>query len=384
MTRRRTMADNTKIEWTDATWTPIRARLLSAPGRVGWHCVHKSPGCANCYSEAMNKRLGTGLAFKPGHERDVEMFLDDDMLLAPLRWRAPRRVFVCSMTDLFADFVTDEWIDRMFAVMALCPQHTFQVLTKRPARMRAYIARLSAEGQTRWAADILSDAAYDMGIDEDSAVAVANWINGFSRWQHAPADDNPLDGSVPRWPLPNVWLGASVEDQQRADERIPDLLATPAAKRFISAEPLLGPIDIGYWLLRQMPPLGEHDFGDEKPIELTLIDWVIVGGESGPGARPMHPDWARSLRDQCAAAGVAFFFKQFGAWVPHTPQPGGNLGADVRAGRVQMVNPSGRDIYEQSELTGRGGEPGSRYMRRVGKRAAGRLLDGREHSEFPA
>ena len=338
------MADKTKIEWTDATWTPIRARLLSEPAKVGWHCVHKSPGCANCYSETMNKRLGTGLAFKPGHERDVEMFLDDDMLLAPLRWRAPRRVFVCSMTDLFADFVTDEWIDRMFAVMALCPQHTFQVLTKRPARMRAYIARLSAEGQTRWAADILSDAAYDMGIDEDSAIAVANWINGFSRWQHAPADDNPLDGSVPRWPLPNVWLGTSVEDQMRADERLPDLRETPAAVRFISFEPLLGAVE----------------------ADLTGIHWAIVGGESGPGARPMHSDSARSLRDQCAAAGVAFFFKQWGEWHP--------MGQVLADGCVNAMDKGERPgLWDEATMSVR-----------VGKRAAGRLLDGREHSEFSA
>src|SRR5258708_16196189 len=126
------MADRSAIEWTDATWTPIRART----DNVGWHCEHVSEGCRNCYAEGINRRLGTGLSFKPALK--PALFLDEKMLLAPLKWKKPRTIFVCSMTDLFADFVRDEWIDRMFAVMALCPQHRFQVLTKRAQRMREY------------------------------------------------------------------------------------------------------------------------------------------------------------------------------------------------------------------------------------------------------
>ena len=149
------MSDGTKIEWTDATWTPIRARafVLQSDGsgkeRIGWHCEHASDGCKNCYAEGMNLRLGTGFDYKPGHLKhttrhgdprgDVTIFLDEKMLQVPLRWKKPRKIFVCSMTDLFADFVTDEMIDKVFAVMALCPQHTFQVLTKRSSRMRRYI-----------------------------------------------------------------------------------------------------------------------------------------------------------------------------------------------------------------------------------------------------
>ena len=342
MTRCRTMADKTKIEWTDATWTPVKG------------CTRVSEGCRNCYAEIMAARFsnpgqwGEGLATivdtpqGKDHRWTGAVRFDEGELLKPLSWRKPRRIFVCSTSDLFQDAVTDEQIDRVFAVMALCPQHTFQVLTKRTARLRAYIARLSAEGQTRWAADILSDAAYDMGIDEDSAVAVANWINGFSLWRHAPADDNPLDGSVPRWPLPNVWLGASVEDQQRADERIPDLRETPAAVRFISFEPLLGAVN----------------------ADLTGIHWAIVGGEGGPHARITPLAAFRSLRDQCAEAGVAFFHKQNGEWI-HESQLGWlDPGIDTDNVRWQVID--GESYY------------------RLGKKLAGRLLDGREHSELPA
>ena len=119
------MGERSKIEWTDASWTPIRARNRIT-GKLGWHCTHASPGCVHCYAEDMNRHVGTGLPFKPGHEKDIEVFLDETMLLTPLCWKRPRKIFVCSMTDLFADFVPDEWIDKMFAVMALTPQHTYQ------------------------------------------------------------------------------------------------------------------------------------------------------------------------------------------------------------------------------------------------------------------
>lgn len=272
------MGAKTGIEWTGATWTPIRARHRTT-GKIGWHCVHASPGCKFCYSEGINHRLGTGLAFRPDQAADIEIFLDEQMLLAPLRWRRPRMIFVCSMTDLFADFVRDEWIDAVFAVMALCPQHTFQVLTKRSARMRRYCQQPS-DGLFR-AVDRLHPAH-----DGDGALV-----------------------TLPAWPLPNVWKGGSVEDQPRADERIPHLLATPAAVRFLSCEPLLGPLRLASepcemegvnWL--------EGYAGSDPPI--PRIDWLICGGESGPHARPMHPDWARGLRDQCVAAGVPFFMKQ--------------------------------------------------------------------------
>jgi hypothetical protein len=213
------------------------------------------------------------------------------------------------------------------------------------------------------------------------------------------ADDNDPEQVI--WPLPNVWLGVSVEDQQRADERIPDLLETSAAVRFLSCEPLLGPIDLNRLHQEFDDGLGHSwesclngkrfsewggDDGNGGDIDgVAKIDQVIVGGESGPNARPMHPDWARDLRDQCAAAGVPFLFKQWGEWAPHTLRAGGDLGGDVRRGFVTVVYPTGQTEDEIFlETGGRNTIPGTRYVARVGKKAAGRLLDGRTHDGVPS
>jgi len=252
------MSSKSKIEWTDATWTPIRARRKDT-GKVGVHCVKVSPECANCYSSTFNKRNlpnhGTGLDFTVLNGEKVDIFCDDNILLQPLKWKRARKIFVCSQTDLFGEFVGYELIDRVFSVMALCPQHTFQLLTKRAERMHKYVS---------------SATAHD-GI----ITAMRRFVAGVA---------------AIRWPLPNVWIGVTAGTQRSADERNPWLVETPAAVRFVSAEPLL----------------------EAVKLDLTGIDWVIAGGESGYGARPMHPDWARSLRDQCQAAGVAFFMKQWG------------------------------------------------------------------------
>jgi protein gp37 len=339
------MGDRSKIEWTDASWNPIRARNLKT-GKIGWHCEHATTGCEFCYSEGFNLRLGTGLSFKPGHRSDVELFLSDDMMALPLRWKKPRKIFVCSMTDLFADFVPDEWIDRVFAVMALCPQHTFQVLTKRAERMRNYVtAAFKGERPIASAATELRGS-------------IIGGIQALSAWFDHDHDD-------PR-PMANVWLGVSCERQQEADERIPLLLQTPAAIRFISAEPLLGPMDL--WNGDPDPRLGGHKatttfLGDWWPAGAPKgascnhgVDWIIVGGESGRNARPVHPDWVRSLRDQCSAAEVPFFFKQWGEFWP-------------------------ADQAQPAEL--RGTEHEDDRLVRIGKKAAGRLLDGRTWDEFP-
>lgn len=337
------MGDKSNIEWTDATWNPIRARHR-ATGKVGWHCEHATTGCEFCYSEGFNKRLGTGLPFKPGHRKDIELFLCDQTLTQPMRWKRPRMIFVCSMTDVFADFVRDEWLDRMFAVMALCPQHTFQVLTKRAGRMREYFAGVMADKS--------------LGLNRLGIAAVATGL-------HGPA------GEIPSWPLTNVWLGVSTERQQEADERIPHLLQTPAAVRFISAEPLLGPIDLTS--LRNHASLGEgqpwlnavgshgrgYVYQGVDTCSVSGLDWVIVGGESGRNARPMHPDWPRSLRDQCAAAEVSFFFKQ---WGEHAPKWSFGDGAGD---------------------SGFGDVPEFDGFERVGKTRAGRKLDGREYNDMP-
>lgn len=319
------MADGTKIEWTDATWNPITG------------CSVVSPGCTNCYAmrlagtrlKHLPSRAGLTVDSKAGPVWNGKVRLNSEWLDQPLRWKRPRRIFVCAHGDLFAENVPDEWIDQAFAVMALAPQHTFQVLTKRAARMRASVSALPGR------ADAVARAAACLWPGEDSDEAYY-----------------PVDEAI-RSPLPNVWLGVSAEDQRRADERIPDLLATPAAVRFVSAEPLLGPInfmDIPWPKDRPTFPESD-DLSDGRStlhsIEGSKLDWIIVGGESGPGARPMHPDWARSIRDQCDAAGVQFFFKQWGAFAP----------------RYDGV--------------------GREHICRVGKRAAGRLLDGVEHNSFP-
>ena len=360
------MADRTGIEWTDSTWNPI----------VG--CSVVSPGCTNCYAMKMAARIeamqpgshyaGTTHASKAGAVWTGKLALAPDSILTqPLRWRRPRRIFVNSMGDLFHEDVPDAWIDRVFAVMALTPQHTYQVLTKRSARMREYFAALTCQG-------------------------------GFRPYIRRPGwtAKDPRDGDAvlllpegQSWPLPNVWLGVSIDDQRRADERVPDLLATPAAIRFVSAEPLLGLIRFSgvsedgkrqwNWLTGEtgvMYPDGpDFEYGPR-------IDLAIVGGESGPNARPMHPDWARSLRDQCAAAGTAFFFKQWGEWAPRGWKADGGTHAMRHTapdwGCFQEIQ-SHPDSIERVEPA----PDGWQAFAHVGKRAAGRLLDGVEHNAMP-
>lgn len=319
------MAQKTSIEWTatvhpdgtispGATWNPIRARYATTDEvgevlKTGWHCERVSPGCQNCYAETINqKRFGTGLPYNRKSREQVEVYLDEKTLVQPLHWRRPRRIFVCSMTDLFGEWVPDEMIDRVFAVMALSPQHTFQVLTKRPERMREYVSATALPppekgmGPIHRASKVLW-AAQRMADDRQLPPRMPYpWSGDF-------AGGEPLN-----WPLPNVWLGTSAEDQERADKRIPELLGTPAAVRFVSAEPLLGPVSLppyiplvegqGYRAARGALAPGRWERPD--------IDWVIVGGESGPGARPCDVEWIRSIVRQCQAAGVAVFYKQGG------------------------------------------------------------------------
>ena len=345
-----------KIEWTQETWNPIAG------------CSIYSPGCARCYAmrmaarlEAMGRDLYAGLTTpsKAGRVWTGEVRVaSDDVFLRPLRWRNPRTIFVNSMSDLFHERVPDALIDRVFAVMALCPQHTFQVLTKRSARMRAYMAA----GREHQVGQAVHDAA---PVGRDIGPSSLMWT---PKRGHGSFDFNG------RWPLPNVWLGVSAEDQRRADERVPDLLATPAAVRFVSAEPLLGPICFGQ-LQEGLPANAWLTWLDE-------LDWIIVGGESGPGARPMHPDWARLIRDQCEATGVAFHFKQHGAWTVAMDREAQD--PDWRADYSNTLNDRRPEIAWLNLAGGRGFH-GERFhvMRRVGKAAAGRLLDGRTHDGMP-
>lgn len=285
--------DRTKIEWADSSWNPIRARNRDT-GKIGWFCTHVSPGCGDstgggCYAETINHRLGTGIDYRAQDLAKVEIFLDEKMLTQPLRWRRPRRIFVGSMTDLFGEFVPDAMIDCIFAVMALCPQHTFLLLTKRAGRMRGYCAEpQTPKGITAAAFAQARDLPARRGDDATTA-----------NWEFSPARI--------KWPLPNVWVGVSVEDQRRADERIPELLATPAAVRWISAEPLLGPVEIDQLCDGTLDGLtGNWAYGPDR----QRLDWVVCGSESGAGARACDLEWVRSLRDQCISAGVPFFWKQ--------------------------------------------------------------------------
>lgn len=356
------MADRSKIEWTDATWTPIRARRRDN-GKLGVHCERVSPACKNCYAATLNRRNlpshGTGLDFTRPNREMVDVFVDEEMLLQPLRWRRGRKIFVCSQTDLFGEFVTDNMIDQVFAVMALCPQHTFQVLTKRPERMREYLtAEIPLSDRAEY---VLSQAAHTGKIVWDPRGSERHNYYGCGQ-----IGDISNRRVLPGWPLPNVWLGVTAENQEWADKRIPLLLETPAAKRFVSVEPMLGEIDLtGY-----VPAYHGID-------ERRYLDQVICGGESGSGARPLHPDWARSLRDQCQAAGVPFFFKQWGEFSPLKPNP---------CTHWTLIDHGGETFENTTAWNGRRGqdsETGEEYVYRVGKRAAGRLLDGREWNEFP-
>lgn len=272
------MGDKTGIEWTDATWNPTTG------------CDKVSPGCDNCYAMTLAPRLkamGSAHYQQDGDPRTsgpgfgISMHLDG--LDKPLRWKRPRKIFVNSMSDLFHDGVTDEFIAQVFAVMALAQQHTFQVLTKRHGRMRS----------------LLSEHRFWLEVG-----LAATDIGGPDAWP--PNNGVSLDAHA----LPNVWLGVSVEDQKRADLRIPALLRTPAAVRFLSMEPLLGPVSFR-WAKWASLINGWHLDG------LKGIGWVIVGGESGTGSRPMDAAWVRSLRDECNEAGVPFHFKQWGSHDEH-------------------------------------------------------------------
>lgn len=301
------------IEWTEFTINPLRFRNKETE-RVGHYCEKISPGCKNCYASTMQKGpYLSGLEYIATNKEKGELYLEEKALQQVLNRRKPTRFFWCDMTDMFGEWVPDEWIDRCFAVMALTPQHTHQVLTKRAERMYSYMS--NSPGFTRsirWAEAAMSVGArrvlwrcYD---------AALGYFFGFTR---QPYDD------IRDWPgihgyLPNVHLGVSAEDQQRADERIPWLLKTPAAVRFVSAEPLLGPIDF------ERIPTGQGT-GDEwdpivhmNPFKRASVlaphaHWVIVGGESGPGARPCNIEWIRSIVRQCRDAGTACFVKQLGA-----------------------------------------------------------------------
>jgi len=328
------MSEKSTIQWTEATWNPVTG------------CSKVSPGCAHCYAETLSLRFGTSkLPWTPENAAE-NVVLHPERLDLPLKWRKPRMVFVNSMSDLFHEQVPDEFIDRIFAVMALASRHTFQILTKRPERMLGYLTAASNGAQRE--SHVYTDAEQ---LHRKSRKASDPWN---VRW--------------PGWPLPNVWLGVSVENQRWADERIPQLLDTPAAVWFVSGEPLLGPLNLTSACEGTRDFLTGSDFEllDPWPGNPPKIDWVIAGGESGgpedrrlvercpaiihqacdlaaaqPSDMPRPPSccgtgwrpkpealaWVRAIRDQCVAAGVPFFFKQWGG-------PTHNSGGRVLDGRT--------------------------------------------------
>lgn len=255
--------NKTKIGWTDYTSNPIRARNRET-GKQGHFCERVSPGCARCYASSWNMGpYGAGVDFLPANRDRVEFWLNETELQ---EWSKPKyrgaKVFVCDMTDMFGEWVPDDWLDRIFEAMYAAPETVFQVLTKRPERMRDYVQSHEGIG----------------------------------------------------WPLANCWLGVSAENQHWADGRIPVLLDTPAVVRFVSYEPSLGPVD--FW-----PAVSERAASLVSGIHIgrPKLDWIICGGESGPNRRRFDLNWARSARDQCAAAGVSFYFKQAGGRYSETP-----------------------------------------------------------------
>jgi protein gp37 len=297
----------TRIEWADEVWNPVTG------------CTPVSEGCRNCYARRMAKRLAGRYGY-PVAPNEFEVTVHPEKMNEPFKWKKPQKIFVCSMGDVFHPWVTQFLVTQIFAVAALARKHTFMVLTKRPQRM-------------------LNILKYDKFF-----MNVLGWVDEICA-------DNVIDaGDIP-WPLPNVWLGVSVEDQKVAHERIPLLLETPAAVRFVSCEPLLGPVDLRPWLdvrcadcysgAEDIPP---HD----HELQSRKLDWVIVGGETGPGARWMRPDWVRGIRDKCLAAGVPFFYKGWGEYFWEFD------------GSKRIVR-----------------------WRKVGKKISGRILDGKTWEERP-
>ncbi|TXH55716.1 MAG: DUF5131 family protein [Desulfurellales bacterium] len=314
------MVQKSPIEWCTHTSNPIKFRDR-ATGKSVWGCIRRSPGCAHCYSADLAKRYGRGGDFTAEELAGYECYIDDEelkSLLSVRRIPAGSKCFVGDMTDVFGEWVPFEFLDRLFAVFALRPDVVFQLLTKRPERMREYFERGNSPLESR-AMDVLREAQHQGDCVFDG--------RGSDRSQYWGASAGISDAELarrrpwPGWPLPNVWLGTSVENQHWADIRIPELLATPAAVRFLSCEPLLGPLELERQLhdsdcwMRHLRYGGDMaDFCSCNEPREDHIAWVIVGGESGPGARPFDLAWARSIVSQCRAAGVAVFVKQTDTW----------------------------------------------------------------------
>ncbi len=360
----------TAIEWTDVTWNPVRG------------CTRISEGCRHCYAEQQAARIvrmgkgkptpydglvrtvGGGEARWTGVVRLVPEHLAD-----PLRWRRPRRIFVNSMSDLFHESLTNEQIAAVFGVMAACPQHTFQVLTKRARRMREWFEWATRDHYpTRGQSGVgphVRDSMQRYALD----ALAASGVHGI-----------PVNRDM-KWPLSNVWLGTSVENQDAADERIPELLDTPAAVRFISAEPLLGELSIPSYL--RGTPAHRAIAGYAGLADEPGVDWVIAGCESGAGARPCDVAWLRSLRDQCAAAGVPYFLKQAVEDVEMCDEGCGERVRYQVIGRGTAIASCGCTIEGGEVYSPVGIEVGEGSHRKPGGLIGLPYLDGVQHAAMP-
>jgi protein gp37 len=335
--------------WWDKTWSPTTG------------CTPVSPGCAHCWA----KRMANRLKGRYGYPVDDPFAATPhpDRLAKPLHWRKPRRIAVNLMGDLFHEAIPSEFIAAVFGVMAACPQHKFMVLTKQAQRALRWFEWAARQWPDPWRVGDIYPAECLMTHSEIHGVDFPNRVVAHGDW-----------------PFPNVSFGVTVEDQKRADERIPSLLQIPAAVRFLSVEPMLGELDVRCWLTAPYSPHsqpGPSPTGEEDSLSNSL-DQVICGGESGPKARPMHPAWVLSLRDQCAATQTPFLFKQWGEWAPwHT--------TSLKDGMERCVDSTKRrvNVAFDGRTGGNPHVPGEYTMYRLGKHAAGRELDGRIHDEYP-
>ncbi|MCA8242890.1 phage Gp37/Gp68 family protein [Burkholderia sp. AU32262] len=348
------MSENSKIEWTDHTFNPF----------IG--CSKVSPGCDHCYAEHMMDTRLHKVVWGPHGER---VRTSDATWREPIRWNARhdqffavhgrrQRVFCASLADVFDNAVDPSWRVDLFRLIAKTPHLDWLLLTKRIGNARAMLNEV---------------------VDELS--------RGLNTWDELP------------WP--GVWIGATIVHQAEADRDIEKLLMTPARRRFLSMEPLLGPVDLRAWFdptgvccMQEMSscedcpadapwihgPTTEYA-EDGTGYSSPEIDWVIVGGESGHGARPMHPEWARDLRDQCAAYGVPFLFKQWGEWAPGSGDFGAGRFETAAIARDGRVAPGGYRVEDYPRGSASG--DGWAMVHRAGKRVAGRHLDGRTHDDFP-
>ena len=315
-----------KIEWLKnktggqgSTWNPITG------------CTPASEGCQNCYGLRMAQRLKGRYGYPA--DDPFKITIHKDKYDIPFKLKRPQRIFVCSMGDLFHDDVPFQEILTIFDIMYQCPQHTFMVLTKRPARMLEFCSKYG-----------LMPVIKNLG----------------------------LTGSGETWPG-NVWCGVSAENQERLNERIPILLKIPAAIKFLSIEPLLGPIDLS----TRWCNLDSSDH--ECQILLDHLNWIIVGGESGPNARIMHPEWVKKIRDDCINKKIPFFFKSWGQWIPHELAHGGPYFSE----NIKFQSTLRRCKWEDGRVMTAHQDRWCRFLK-VGKKYSGRVLDGKIWGQYPA